>query len=99
MRRGGGKGGGRRNNGGKGKVAVSMPTFSEKGGGCSKRGRRQGKRRSKGSEDEESLHTNEDTLGTTDLSREGIGHLKMQNTPTIKPRKHTPLLCRRLSVD
>lgn len=99
MRRGGGKGGGRRNNGGKGKVAVSMPTFSEKGGGCSKRGRRQGKHRSKGSEDEESLHTNEDTLGTTDLSREGIGHLKMQNTPNIKPRKHTPLLCRRLSVD
>lgn len=43
--------------------------------------------------------TQKDTLGTTDLSREGISHLKMQNTSNVKPSKHTPLLCRRLSVD
>lgn len=40
--------------------------------------------------DNHSTHT-EDTLGATDLSRDGISHLKMQNTPSVKPRKtHTP---------
>lgn len=36
-------------------------------------------------------HT-EDTLGATDLSRDGISHLKMQNTLSVKPHKHTLLL-------
>lgn len=31
----------------------------------------------------------EDTLETTDLSRDGISHLKMQNTPNVKARKRT----------
>ena len=35
-----------------------------------------------------STHT-EDTPGATDLSRDGISHLKTQNTPNVKPRKHT----------
>lgn len=38
-----------------------------------------------------STHT-EDTLRVTDLSRDGISHLKMQNTSNIKPHKHTLLL-------
>lgn len=41
--------------------------------------------------DNHSTHT-EDTLGATDLSRDGISHLKMQNTPSVKPHKHTLLL-------
>lgn len=29
------------------------------------------------------------TLETTDLCWDGISHLKTQNTPNVKPRKHT----------
>lgn len=38
-----------------------------------------------------STHT-KDTHGATDLSRDGISHLKTQNTPNVKPRRHTHLL-------
>ena len=45
--------------------------------------------------DNHSTHT-EDALGATDLSRDGISHLKTQNTPSVKPHKHT-LCCSRCS--
>lgn len=66
-----------------------MPTFQERG--FSERGKKKAnKYRAEGVEmgSNHRTHT-EDALETTDLSWDGISHLKMQNTPNVKPHKHT----------
>lgn len=40
-----------------------------------------------------SKHTR-DTLGATDLSRDGISHLKTQNIPKVKPHKPSRWMCK-----
>lgn len=35
-----------------------------------------------------------DTLGATDLSRDGISHLKTQNIPKVKPHKPSRWMCK-----
>ncbi len=95
MNKGGGEGGRRNKGAGEGEGCRIHADVSRKGKEeVALRGEEGG--RKKGAEDgrmgnNHSTHT-EDTLGATDLSRDGISHLKMQNTPNVKPHKHTLLL-------
>lgn len=43
-------------------------------------------------------HCTQSTLESTDLSWDGISHLKMQNTLNVKPHKHTLMLPSHLHI-
>ena len=64
-----------------------MATFPEKG----EKGGEEGTAKEVEMGNDYSTHT-EDSLETTDLSWDGISHLKMQNTPSVKPHKHSLML-------